>query len=886
MAEASWHSRPVTDVVQALGTNLETGLPASALALPIPGELARKSADRGPWRILRNQLTGGVILVLFAATGVMVAIGHWGDAAAILASILFAVVFGFLTDYRAEKALQALRALTSPTARAVRGGLEVEVPEGDLRPGDVLVLSAGQIIAADGRIARARDLSINESALTGESLPVEKSPEPVDAAAPLPSRTSMAYAGTTIEAGAGRLVVTAVRTGTELGRIGRLVDEQNREETPLELHVARLGKQLSILATVLSVAVTLIGILRGRPFWLMLETGVLLAIAAIPEGLPAVTTVALAAGVRRMAKANSLVRRLASVETLGSTTVICTDKTGTLTENLQRVTRVFLPDREIEVEGAGHEIDGNLLEGGRQVDPDAALQRLLEIGTLCNDARLESHGGWHVHGSLTEGALLVLARKGGVVAEVLASRFQRVREKAFTSDRKLMSVVVKDASGTLLSLVKGSPEALAALTTHVQRGGDVVPLSEGERARLLEQSARAGATGTRVLALAFKTLAPGDCPENDEAGLTWVGLAGLTDPLRKGVREAIEILHGAGVRTVMVTGDQKATALSIARELSIAKEGDLALDSTDLAALVDAKRWDEVRATNVYARVSPEDKLSIVKALRAAGEVVAMTGDGVNDAPALKAADIGIAIGKGAADVAREASDLIVTTGDYAALPAAVSEGRHIYGNIRRAVHFLLLCSLSTIGVMLVSVVGNLPLPMSPLQILWLNLVVHIFPAIALVLVPGERDVLLRPPRDPKEPLLTRRALTTIVLRSAFATAAVLWVFLVSGGRDGGPRGQTLVMATLAITILAQAFAALSGTDPFWRMGRAMRAPFWLALAGGLALQAIAVHWPALAGVLLTAPLGAADWLRALGAAAVALALAEVGKLLRSVKAA
>jgi Ca2+-transporting ATPase len=874
----AWHARRVDDVARELRTNLETGLSPDAL----PERPADDSPDtdaRGPWRIFWNQLKGGVILVLIAATAVMLSLGHLGDAIAIAASVVFSVVFGFFTDFRAERALDALRTLSAPTARVVRGGLEREIPSDDLRPGDLLVLTGGQIVAADGRITAVRDLQADESALTGESVLVTKSADPVDATAPLPDRTSMAYAGTTVVSGWGRMIVAGIRGGTELGRIGKLVAGQDREETPLEKQAEQLGRRLALLAVGLSALVTILGLLRERPFWLMLETGVILAIAAIPEGLPAVTTIALAAGVRRMAKADSLVRRLSSVETLGCTSVICTDKTGTLTENVMRVTRVVLPDRDLDVTGARYEPTGEFLEGGRPVAPgkDPALTRLLEIAAVCNDARLESHDeGWHVHGSSTEGALLALAGKG----KIDAGRFERVSAIGFSSARKRMAVVARDAEGRLCSFVKGSPEVVAARSAGALVRGAEEPLDAQGRERLLARAHSLGESGYRVLALAYRRLDPADAPDAAEEALTWTGLVGFIDPPRANVRGAIEALRGAGIRTVMVTGDQKGTAMAVANELAIAGPGDLCLDSAELARYVEEHRWEDLRKTAVFARVTPEDKLSIVHALREAGRIVAMTGDGINDAPALKAANIGIAIGLGSADVARAASDLVVTTGDYATLPAAVAEGRQIYANIRRAVHFLLLCSLATIAVMLVSVVTNLPLPMSPLQILWLNLVVHIFPAVALVLVPGDRDVMKRPPRDPKEPLLTWGATGRTALKSAVVAAVVLWSYTAGGGRHDGPRGQTLVMATLALTLLAQSFATLSDTQPFWRMRSSLAPAFWLALAGALLLQAVAVVWQPLASVLLTEPLSATDWLRVLGMSLVALAAVEAGKAL------
>ena len=880
ISPSEWHARAFEDVARALRTDPEAGLaiedlsPASRSTTPGP------SPWRQPARILWAQLKGSVILVLLVSSAASLLVGHISDALAILASVLFSVAFGFATDWRAEKALEALRSLSAPTARVVRSGLEREIRTEDVRRGDLLILSAGQIVAADGRLAAASDLQIDESVLTGESAPVVKMREPVASAAPLPDRTSMAYAGTTVLSGAGRLIVTAAPGETELSRIGELVSAQRREPTPLEGRAEQLGRRLAAMAIVLSAAVALLGILRGRSIWMMLETGGILAIAAIPEGLPAVTTIALAVGVRRMARAQSLVRRLASVETLGCTSVICTDKTGTLTENVMRVTRLWLSDRELEVTGRGYSPEGEIRENGSAVsaDADPALRRLLEIAALCNNARLEAHGGWHIHGSSTEGALLALARKGGPDP---AAGVERLDEIAFTSRRKRMAVVVRESDDRRRILVKGSPEALLALCARALESDGERPLGSEERRSLLKRAHELGERGHRVLAFAFRSLEADEAPEEAERDLTWVGLAGLEDPPRAGVREAIDRLRGAGIRTVMITGDQKGTAMSVARELGIAGPADLCVDASEFAELVRDRRWEDLRRTAVFARVSPEDKLSIVRALEAAGHVVAMTGDGINDAPALKAADIGIAIGARAADVAREASDIVVTSGDYGTLPAAVAEGRRIYANIRRSVHFLLLCSLSTIGVMLASVVANLPLPMSPLQVLWLNLVVHIFPAVALVVIPGETDLLRRPPRDPREPLLTWRATGIIGLRSGVVAAVVLWLFTASANREGGVRSQTLAMATLALVLLMQSFAALSEQRPFWRMTRSLTPPFWLALAGGLLLQALAVFWAPLASILPTARLDPGDWIRVLGMSALALAIVEAGKALR-----
>jgi Ca2+-transporting ATPase len=879
----AWHALTAETVAQKLGTDTEAGLSWKEAKARSSEYISIKS-DSGfgivALKILWRQFKGGVIVVLSFATMLTWILGHTGDAIGIGASVLFSVFFGFITDFRAERSLAALKSLSVPKARVIREGLEHEIQTHLVQAGDIMILTGGHIVAADGRLIETRDLQIDESLLTGESLTVVKNSNPLESPTPLADRKNMAYAGSLVRAGYGKMIVTAVRHETELGRIGKLVSESKKEETPLEKQEEQLGHQLALLVIALSAGITVLGLFRHHPLWIMIETGVILAIAAIPEGLPAVTTVALAAGVHRMAQAHSLVRRLSSVETLGSVSVICTDKTGTLTENVMRVTRIVTSATDYEVTGSGYEPKGQFLANGKPVEltRDSGLRQLLLIGSLCNNAEIESHEGWHIHGSSTEGALLTVAIKGGLSLEELNREYTRLNEFAFSSERKRMAVLMKDTRDRVWSFVKGSPEMIMSRCSQVLLGSTPRAMTPEFQEVFERQSRQLGNTGHRVLALAYREMESPEI-EKSENDLIWTGLVGIMDPPREGVERAISELQRAGIRTVMVTGDQKTTAIAIGRRLGIYTANDVCLNSEELAEYVRLRRWEDIHNTTLFVRVTPEDKLSIVKALKAAGHYVAMTGDGINDAPAMKAANIGIAVGANSADVARESADFIITNGDYSVLPEAVAQGRQIYFNIRRAVRFLMLCSLSTIWVMLVGIIANLPLPMNPLQILWLNLAVHIFPGIALSFVPGETDIMNQPPRKPEERLLPWRSTAVIGLKSFVVAAAAIWIYSAEYSSGHITHAQTLVMGTLAICLLIQMLSNLSAQKPFYKMTTSLTPVFWLALLAGLSVQILAIYWGRMNTILQTIPLGWNDWIKMISMGIIVLALFEGGKI-------
>jgi Ca2+-transporting ATPase len=803
-----------------------------------PAEARRRLALVGPnrvgdvretplWRLLIGQFRSLVVLLLVAAATIAALLGEGAESIAIFAALLLNAAIGFSTEWRARISLARLRALVVPRAVARRGGHAVVLPAADLVPGDEIVLEAGAQIPADARLLRSAALRVNEATLTGESEPVEKDAEsPVAAAVSLAERRTMVYLGTAVISGTGVAVVVATGVATELGRIGQLVAMGGERATPLERQVERLGRRLIALALGVCGMVGLIGILHGEPIGLMLETAISLAVAAIPEGLPAVTSVALAAGLWRLARAGALVRRLPAVETLGSTTVICSDKTGTMTENRMAVTHLACGDREIVIGGGATASRGSFVEGGLAIDPrgDAEIVRFLTIAALVNDASVEQLGDeLRLHGDPTESALLVAAIKAGLDPIALSRQWPRRREIPFSPDTRLMATFNATPDGVLALLVKGAPGAIL----------DRAALSEPERQRLRTRNDTLARQGRRVLAVAWRP----EARDGDERieGLTILGFVALEDPLRPGVKESIARCRDAGIRTIMLTGDQRLTAEAIGRELGLSPDA-------------------------IRSRVSPEGKLELIRALQADGEVVAMTGDGVNDAPALARADIGVAMGRHGTDVAREAAALVLTDDNFTTIVGAVKEGRVIYANLRKVVHFLFSCNLSEILVIFAAIAAGLPAPLMPLQILWVNLVTDILPAMALVRDPAEPDVMRKPPRDPREALMTwtfaARMLVEGAVLAAGVLSAYLWGFLRGGA---GPHANTVAFVALVLVHPLQAMNCRSDRVWWWRLPPNVLV--WASLVVLVVAQWCATSWSPLVRLLGTSPLAGSDWL-------------------------
>jgi Ca2+-transporting ATPase len=855
------HAVATTEVVRALDVAPQLGLSeaeAAARRTRYGANTIQAIRPRATWRLLLDQFASLVVALLAAAAAVALLTGDLLDAMAILVVLLINALVGFATEWQAGRALDALRQQAVTTARVRRDGHELTVAAEDLVPGDIVILNAGDRIPADARILDVASLRVEESALTGESTTVEKSPLPVAPNALLAERTSMLYLGTAIAAGHAVAVVTATGSQTELGRIGHLVAEAPEESTPLKKKLDELGRRLVYLVIMIGAIVTLAGWLRGDELWMMIEVGISLAVAAIPEALPAVTTLILAVGVLRMARQRALVRRLASVETLGSTTIICSDKTGTLTENRMTVREFYLAD--------GRRID--LQEEPPVLASDDLLARAVRVGVLCNEASFNAAADGEARslGDPTETALLIAADALGVDVAHERSAFPTLDERPFDSVTKRMITAHRTPDGTRLALLKGAPNVVL----------EACEMGAETREQLLRANRAMAERALRVLALAEKILSD----EDIETGYRFLGFVGMIDPPRAEVGEAIRRAQEAGIRIVMLTGDQLHTARAIAQELRL--RGDFAPHAHHARDLEDASHQiiaELAERTDVFARVSPEDKLRIVEALQQAGEIVAVTGDGVNDAPALKRADIGVAMGLRGTEVAKEASDLVLADDNFATILRAVEGGRTIYANILRFVHLMFSKNLGSVLAIFVAILVGWPLPLLPLQILWMNLLMDVFPALALALEPTAPGVMQRPPRAPKESLLSRPFLWLIVWQAVLLAGIILaaygWALREYGA---GAHARTIALFALVGVQIGHTFNCRSRVrSAFDGM---FRNPFvWGAVAIVVTLQLLALYQPFLARVLDTHPLSANDWRVIGGTIVVPVVVVELTKL-------
>ena len=870
---STWHAVAAAEVLSRLGST-SRGL-SSTIArarLETAGPNAMPTAPPiSRLRVLADQCRSVIALLLLAAGIVAALTGDLTDAAAIAAVLMLNIGIGYVMEIGAHRAVEALASLEARRATAIRDREPQDVDARTVVPGDIIIVEEGQAIPADARLLDAVELRVDEASLTGESVPVSKRADAaLEAGAALPDRVNMLYAGTTVATGRAIAVVTATGAGTELGRIGTLVRATRVERTPLERRLDALGRQLVWVALAAGSLVGLLGWWQHLPLADILQTAIALAVAAVPEGLPAVATITLAIGVRRMARRRALVRRLPAVETLGSVTVICTDKTGTLTAAVMQVTRLRTVAREIVVSGDGYEPSGSFHAEGKTLRPrdDADLSAILRVCALASRAdAVHAASGWVARGDPTEAALVVAARRGGIERAEVVRTLPEIGEVPFSSQRQLMATFHSDGDRTL-AFVKGAPHRVLGLCGSVLQDGTRHVLTVGERQSLLEANQQMAVTGHRVLALAF-----GEVDVAAEAGLvnlTFAGLAGMNDPPAAGVKHAIETFRTAGIRTVMITGDQKGTAMAVARDLSLAPANALALEGTEVDMLSDDALARRLRTVAVFSRVSPEAKLRIVAAYQRNGEIVAMLGDGVNDAAALKKADVGVTMGGRGTDAARQAAAVVLQDDQFGTIGVAIEEGRVVFDNIRKFVFYLFSCNLAEIVVLLGAGLAGLPPPLLPVQILWLNLVTDTFPALALAAEPAVEDVMQRPPRDPRHDIVYARFARGIVFYGLLIAAPVFMVMWWSTLAAVPPgRAMTMTFMVLSLSQLLHLGNARD-TRPVIHPRRvvANRAAI-AAVAGTIGLQIATVLSPALRQALHLNVLTGIDWVVVAGVSVI-----------------
>ncbi|MBM7866998.1 HAD-IC family P-type ATPase [Heliobacterium gestii] len=923
-----WHQLTYEELCRTLiaGPQGLNGREAEA-RLARMGPNALREAEAVPlWRRLLAQFTDFMILVLLAATAISAFLGEMADAVTILLIVVMNAVLGFVQEYRAEQSLEALKKLTAPEATVLRDGREQRLAAHTLVPGDVVLLEAGDRVPADMRLLEVHDLEIDESPLTGESLPVCKQPEPIETAGVgIGDMDNMAFSGTSVTRGRGRGLVVATGMQTEMGRIAHLIESVGDDMTPLQRRLDELGKILVVLCLAICLVVVFIGLYQGEPVYRMVLTGVSLAVAAIPEGLPAIVTIVLAIGVQRMIRSRAIVRKLPAVETLGCATAICSDKTGTLTQNQMTVRQVWVSGERVDVSGqgiepvgeffaerhdlaAGAEGAGSRIAGAAAVTGGATrtgpssgvgsattgtgwsdLDDLFRAALLCNNARLtggettstgknipfwgsrkKSDGeapakDWRLTGDPTEGALLVLAAKGGFLHQDVEAEFVRVEELPFDSDRKRMTVIVRDGKGQMMALVKGAPETVLSRCAFVRWNGAEAPLDDERRRRIVDENERMANEALRVLALACRPLPAGMAVEKlqeiAEEDLTFLGLAGMMDPPRPGVRQAVARCSQAGIRTIMITGDHPVTALAVARELGISNRSDEVLTGACLDELDDKQLEEKAPRVAVYARVSPAHKLRIVRALKSRGHVVAMTGDGVNDAPAVKEADIGVAMGKAGTDVTKEASSMVLSDDNFVTIVTAVEQGRAIYDNIRKFIRYLLSCNAGEVLVMFLASLLALPLPLLPVQLLWVNLVTDGLPAMALGVDTPDPDVMGRPPRHPKERILAGGLGRNILIWGTYCGLATLAVFAWGIYLGDLPLARTMAFCTLTFFQLFYVFDCRSDRYSIFELGWFTNPSLVGAVTLSALMQLAVVYLPPLQRIFQTVPLEPTHWL-------------------------
>lgn len=889
----NWYKQSIDEVLSVLESDCKTGLNTGQLNQNFekygPNEL-KEEKRKGFFAKLSAQFSDFLVLILIGAAAISFGVGAAKDGFVILAIVVINAFLGLYQEGKAEKALQALQRMSSPDAKVLRNNKLEEVSTSSLVPGDIVLLDAGDIIPADLRLIESSNLKVEEASLTGESLPVDKVSNTVfDDDMSLGDRTNMAYMSTSVTYGRGKGVVVNTGHSTEIGKIATMIQSYDDELTPLQKQLNQLGKYLGIATIIICIVVFAIGLLQNRGLLEMLMIAISLAVAAIPEGLPAIVTIVLALGMNKMVKKNAIVKKLLAVETLGSTTVICSDKTGTLTQNEMTVVKVFVDDGILDITGGGYEPTGNFNVNGESIDltDTGDLETLLSISALTNDADLNhTSDGYKIIGDPTEGALLTLAGKGNIEKSIITKKYPRIEELPFDSDRKMMTTFHKNyIANKVVSFTKGAPDIIINKCTRISMGGNIIDFTPEIKEKTMNMNSRFSKDALRVLAFAYKEYSqlPKDISTNsNESDMTFVGLVGMIDPARPEAKKAIEKCKNAGIKTVMITGDYKETAFAIARDLGMATTIDESIMGEEIDKYSDEELMEVVNNIKVYARVSPEHKVRIVNALRQNGEVVAMTGDGVNDALALKKADIGISMGITGTDVAKNTSDLILTDDNFASIVSAVEEGRVIYNNIKKFVFFLLSCNIGEILLVFLSMLLNLPIPLQAIQLLWLNLVTDSFPALALGVERGDPDIMDIAPRDPKRPILDKGMIRGIALQSIAIAGTSLLAYrwgLMTYPEDID-KARTITFTTLILAELLRAFSSRSRKYTLFKIGFFTNKSLIYASLLSFGLLLGVLYIPFMNNIFYTFPLGIKDWQTILPYAFIPLVIGELSKII------
>ena len=834
--------------------------------------------------MLISQFKSFLIIILLTAATVSALLGETADSIIILLIVILSGVLGFFQDYRAQKAIEALKQMAAPRARVMRNGSTSLIMASKIVPGDIIHLQTGDGIPADSRLIESFNLKIDEASLTGESTPVPKIIDTIAKEAFVADRENMVYMGTSVSYGRGKAVVTATGMETELGRIAGMLGKIEREKTPLQLSLDRLGVWIGLITLIIVAIVSILGVLSGFDVIDMFIWGVALAVAAIPEALPAVVTVCLALGVRRMVKRHALVRKLPSVETLGATTIICSDKTGTLTRDEMTVRNIYVDGRMLEVTGAGHEPVGDFMNGDLKIKPEenTTLGHLLIISALCNDSDLVNEDStWHIKGDPTEGALNVLAAKGGIRKQEMEKRYKRTDEIPFSSERKIMTTIYSTPVG-VYAYSKGAPEVILNSCTYIFHDGSVVEFNDDEKEHILEVIKTMASKAQRVLAFSQKPLKAPQSVNDAEKEMVFVGLVGMMDPPRDEVKTAIATCKRAGIKTVMITGDHQLTGCAVAEELGLFGKGEMALTGAKLDAMDDKQLTRIVDNVSVYARVTPAHKMRIIDALKKKGYVVAMTGDGVNDAPALKAADIGIAMGITGTAVSKEASDMILTDDNFASIVSAIEEGRNIFKNIRNFVLYGLGCHIGEVLIVLIAMLAWQELPLIAIQILWINLITDGLPPMALSVEPPDKALMMQPPRRHDEGIITKRVLFYGLAVGVLIALQALWIFRWSLDDAGLLKARTMVFTLIVISMMFNAFNWRSERLSLLDIGIFSNRSLLYAVGSTILLQLLVIYSPMLNGPFNTVPLGLADWAIIMLLASTTLVFVEAAKFVES----